>query len=246
MLARILDLLQAARHQVHNLPDPPAGSLPSRCGGARANAKSRGTSESGRCRALSVTGRSDADPGSWPLHCPETDFAFALVEGPMRFGPRLGALAAYLRNLLQELYGAVLSTSTVQIFCRRAARRRQVAPYPERRNPGPGPRDQPREHGWQSMTCNTVAANWCPGNRSRQFRFTLPIQLGGCLGLCQPPLFFQLAQKLLLSGFQNRGSPFILTHDLAGQCKGLYASFLEVFRLLSVELVIRRPSILAR
>ena len=26
-----------------------------------------------------MTGRSDADSGSWPLHCSETDFAFALL-----------------------------------------------------------------------------------------------------------------------------------------------------------------------
>ena len=48
----------------------------------RANAKSRGSGESGRSRALSMTlsmtGRSDTGPGSWPPHCPETDFAFAL------------------------------------------------------------------------------------------------------------------------------------------------------------------------
>ena len=51
----------------------------------RANAKSRGSGESGRSRALSMTlsmtGRSDTGPGSWPPHCPETDFAFALGEG---------------------------------------------------------------------------------------------------------------------------------------------------------------------
>ena len=49
----------------------------------RANAKSRGSGESGRSRALSMTlsmtGRSDTGPGAWPPYCPETDFAFALL-----------------------------------------------------------------------------------------------------------------------------------------------------------------------
>ena len=56
------------------------------------------------------------------------------VDGPVRFGPRLTALAAYLRyaqhlpvgwlrDLLRELHGVQLSTATVEALCRRAAAR---------------------------------------------------------------------------------------------------------------------------
>ena len=56
------------------------------------------------------------------------------VAGPVQFGPRLEALAAYLRyvqhlptgrlrDLLRELHGVTLSTGAVEALCRRAARR---------------------------------------------------------------------------------------------------------------------------
>ena len=56
------------------------------------------------------------------------------VDGPVRFGPRLEALAAYLRyvqhlptmrlrDLLRELHGVALSTGTVEALCRRTAGR---------------------------------------------------------------------------------------------------------------------------
>ena len=74
----------------------------------RANAKSRGSGESGRSRALSMTGRSDTGPGAWPPHYPEADFAFALpsiwmgrrglhqrqVGVPMHTGRRSSSCAA--------------------------------------------------------------------------------------------------------------------------------------------------------
>lgn len=75
--------LQGRIHPSLNARDNPRGSSPP--GPARgrrvprANAKSRGAGESGRYRVLSVTGRSDPDPESWPPHCPEIDFAFALA-----------------------------------------------------------------------------------------------------------------------------------------------------------------------
>ncbi|MCY3659589.1 MAG: IS66 family transposase, partial [Caldilineaceae bacterium] len=56
------------------------------------------------------------------------------VAGPVQLGPRLEALAAYLRyvqhlptgrlrDLLRELHGVALATGTVEALCRRAARR---------------------------------------------------------------------------------------------------------------------------
>ena len=56
------------------------------------------------------------------------------VDGPVRFGPRLEELAAYLRyvqhlptvrlrDLLRELYGVQVSTGAVEALCRRAAAR---------------------------------------------------------------------------------------------------------------------------
>ena len=56
------------------------------------------------------------------------------VDGPVQFGPRLEALAAYLRyvqhlpvarlrDLLRELHGVKLSTGAVEALCRRAAAR---------------------------------------------------------------------------------------------------------------------------
>ncbi len=73
------------------------------------------------------------------VRCPgcgtRTRAAFpAGVAGPVRFGPRLEALAAYLRyvqhlptgrlrDLLRELHGVALSTGAVEALCRRAARR---------------------------------------------------------------------------------------------------------------------------
>ena len=56
------------------------------------------------------------------------------VAGPVQLGPRLEALAAYLRymqhlpvgrlrDLLRELHGVALSAGTVEALCRRAARR---------------------------------------------------------------------------------------------------------------------------
>ena len=55
------------------------------------------------------------------------------APGPVQYGPRLAALAAYLRyaqhrpvarlaRLLRELYGVALSTGTVESLCRRVAR----------------------------------------------------------------------------------------------------------------------------
>ena len=96
-----------ARRQVHDLPDP----APLVVTEHRAHAV--------RCPGCGTRTRAAFPAG---------------VEGPVRFGPRLEALAAYLRyvqhlptarlrDLLRELHGAALSTATVEALCRRAAAR---------------------------------------------------------------------------------------------------------------------------
>ena len=101
------DAAPVARRQVHDLPAPPPLAVTEH----RAHAV--------RCPNCRTRTRAVFPEG---------------VAGPMRFGPRLEALAAYLRyvqhlptarlrDLLRELHGVVLATGTVEALCRRAARR---------------------------------------------------------------------------------------------------------------------------
>ena len=101
------DAAPVARRQVHDLPAPP----PLEVSEHRAHAV--------RCPGCGTRTRAAFPAG---------------VDGPVQFGPRLEALAAYLRyvqhlptgrlrDLLRELHGVALATGTVEALCRRAARR---------------------------------------------------------------------------------------------------------------------------
>ena len=96
-----------ARRQVHDLPAPPPLEVTEH----RAQAV--------RCPGCGIRTRA-----AFP----------AAVAGPVPFGPRLEALAVYLRHaqhlpvartqaLLRERHGVSLSTATVEALCRRAAAR---------------------------------------------------------------------------------------------------------------------------
>ena len=122
--------------------DVPVDHWPARCGGCGA-ALPRIDADPPACRQahdlpepppLVVT-----EHRAHAVRCPgwrtRTRAAFpAGVAGPVRFGPRLEALAACLRyvqhlptarlrDLLRELHGVAMSTATVEALCRRAAAR---------------------------------------------------------------------------------------------------------------------------
>ena len=101
------DAAPVARRQVHDLPAPPPLEVTEH----RAHAV--------RCPGCGTRTRAVFPAG---------------VAGPVQWGPRLEALAAYLRymqhlpvgrlrDLLWELHGVALSAGTVEALCRRAARR---------------------------------------------------------------------------------------------------------------------------
>ena len=98
------DAAPVARRQVHDLPVPPPLAVTEH-----------------RAHAVRGPGCRTRTRAPFP----------ADVAGPVRFGRRLEALAAYLRYAqhlpvarLRELYGVALSTGTVETLCRRAAARR--------------------------------------------------------------------------------------------------------------------------
>ena len=96
-----------ARRQVHDLPAPPPLEVTEH-----------------RAQAVCCPGCGLRTRAAFP----------AAVAGPVQFGPRLEAMAVYLRHaqhlpvartraLLRELHGVSLSTATVEALCRRAAAR---------------------------------------------------------------------------------------------------------------------------
>ena len=96
-----------ARRQVHDLPAPPPLAVTEH-----------------RAQAVCCPGCGTRTRAAFP----------ADVAGPVQFGPRLEALAAYLRYaqhlpaarlraLLRELHGVSLSTASVEALCQRAAAR---------------------------------------------------------------------------------------------------------------------------
>ncbi len=97
------DAAPVARRPVHDLPVPPPLAVTEH-----------------RAHAVCCPGCRTRTRAAFP-----TD-----VAGPVRFGPRLEAQAAYLRYAqhlpvarLRELHGVALSTGTVETLCRRAAAR---------------------------------------------------------------------------------------------------------------------------
>ena len=97
------DAAPVARRPVHDLPVPPPLAVTEH-----------------RAHAVCCPGCRTRTRAAFP-----TD-----VAGPVRFGPRLEAQAAYLRYAqhlpvarLRELHGVTLSTGTVETLCRRAAAR---------------------------------------------------------------------------------------------------------------------------
>ncbi|MYC61958.1 MAG: IS66 family transposase [Caldilineaceae bacterium SB0661_bin_34] len=96
-----------ARRQIHDLPAPPPLAVTEH-----------------RTHAVRCPGCGTRTRAAFP----------AGVAGPVRYGPRLEALVAYLRyaqhlpvgrlrDLLRELHGAALSTGTVEALCRRVVGR---------------------------------------------------------------------------------------------------------------------------
>ena len=133
---------QLGRHS-GNSGQPPSQDGPQAPPRTRSRRRSQGCKpggqpgHAGRTRLQSQ--RVDDHRDHWPTRCggcgTRTRAAFPEgVDGPVRFGPRLEALAACLRyvqhlptarlrDLLRELHGVALSTGTVEALCRRAAAR---------------------------------------------------------------------------------------------------------------------------